>query len=297
LKIHAWTQRKDSMTMPTANIDPGRLTDQVRGMVQGGRLRAARPLLAALRKAMPSLAALDELEARLLLREGRASEALATLDRAVGDAPASVALRLCRVEARMQLDDLAGAADDAAQAVILAPGGAPAKAILGVVLIELNRLADAIACLAEAVAQDPANAAYRLGLAQAQERAGDAAAAGATLDDGIARAPGDCRLRVAAIMVAMRQQAFATAIALAEAARQAGVADACVFGLLGQALSQLGQADAARQAYGEALKLAPEKQSFRRLADKTDRLPPARSAPPLSVLAGLRPSVALAELG
>ena len=92
----------------------------------------------------------------------------------------------------------------------------------------------------------------------------------------------------------MREQAFTTAIMLAEDARRAGIADASVFGLLGQALSEIGDDDAARAAYGEALKLSPEDVSFRYLSESTDCSLPARPATPRS---GPRPSLALAEHG
>ena len=52
---------------------------------------------------------------------------------------------------------------------LLDPDDPAAKAVLGVVMLELRRPADAIACLGEAVSIDPINPGYRLGLAAAQE--------------------------------------------------------------------------------------------------------------------------------
>lgn len=136
-----------------------------------------------------------------------------------------------------------------------------------------------MACLREAVAEAPARAAYRRALAAAQEQAGDADAAMATLAEGIRLAAGDVQLRTAAIMVAMRQRAFAAAADLAEAARRDGVADACVFGLRGHALSSIGRHAEAGEAYAEALKLAPEDPYVRHLVAAAGMLPQAARAP------------------
>jgi len=251
---------------PSSTVaDPARLTDRVREMIQQGRVRAARPLLAALRKVAAASAELDELEGLLLLREGRVTDALAVLDAAIGGAPDGVGLRICRAEARMQAGELAAAAADAAEAVILTPRAAQPKALLGVILIELGRPADAVACLAEAVAADPRHPAYRQGLAEAQQRTGDVASAALTLREGIRLAPGTVALRIAAIVQAMRQRDFEAAAAIADAARRDGIADARVFGLLGQSLSGLGRPREALDAFAEALKLAPEDACLRQL--------------------------------
>jgi predicted TPR repeat methyltransferase len=248
-------------------------------MIQHGRVLAARPLLAALRKVTAPCAELDELTGLLLLREGRVADALAELDAAIDKIPDAAGLRLCRAEARMQINDFAAAAADAAEAVILSPRTSQAKALLGVILIEMGRPIDAIACLAEAVAADPRRPAYRQGLAQAQERAGDPAAAAITLQEGMRLAPGSDALRTAAIMQAMRRRDFAAAAAIAEAARRDGVADACVFGLLGHALSSLGRHEEALDAYADALKLAPEDPYVRHLVRAGGVLPGADRAP------------------
>jgi predicted TPR repeat methyltransferase len=267
------------MPAQTASIDPALLTSRVRDLIRGGRVTAARPLLAALRKMAPASLALAEFEAQLLLREGRIDDAVAILDQAIISAPDIPTLRLCRAEARMSSNNITGAAADAAEAVCLAPGNPQAKAILGIVLIDMNRVDDALICLREAVGQDPSCPAYRQGLAQAQERAGDAGEAASTLQIGITHAPQHVGLRIAAIMVAMRQRDFSGAIALAEAARLDGCADACVFGLLGHALSNLSRHAEAADAYAEALKLAPEDSYVRHLVRTAGKLPHGPRAP------------------
>lgn len=264
--------------MTTALADPDVLTRRVREMVGAGRLLAARPLLAALRSMGVAAAETAEIEGRLLLREGRLADALAVLDAALAQGPAAP-LHLCRAEARLQADDAAGAAADAAEALILDRTDPQAKAVLGVALIELGRPDEALPCLRAAIAMLPERVAYHQALAAAQERCGDPDAAAATLAAAIVRAPGQVRLRTAAVMVAMRQKDFAAAAALAECARRDGVADAAIFGLRGHALSSLGRHADAADAYAEALKLAPEDLYVRHLVAAAGVLPQALRAP------------------
>jgi predicted TPR repeat methyltransferase len=264
--------------MPSALAEPDVLTRRVREMVGAGRLLAARPLLAALRSMGVAAAETAEIEGRLLLREGRLADALAVLDAALANGPAA-ALHLSRAEARMQADDAAGAAADAAEAVILARTDPQAKAVLGVALIELGRPDEAMPCLRAAIAARPDRPGYRQALAAAQERCGRPDEAAATLAEAARHAPALPALRTAAIMLALRRRDFAAAAALAEAARRDGAADACVFGLRGHALSSLGRHREAADAYAEALKLAPEDPYVRHLVAASGVLPQAPRAP------------------
>lgn len=234
-------------------------------MIRAGRIHAARAMLNALVRMDAPPPDLAEIEGSLLLREGRPAEALPILTSAIAATPDRPALYLCRADARIQMNDAAGAASDAADAVVLDRTSHAAKAMLGVALIELGRHADATGCLHEAVRQQPRSAAYRQGLAAAQERGGDSVAAGVTIAAGLLELPESLPLHIAGIMVAMRRRDFTAAAGLAEAARLAGVADACVFGLRGHALSSLGRSDEALAAYAEALKLAPEDRYVRHL--------------------------------
>ena len=266
--------------MPSpAQPDPAMLGRRIRDMIAAGRVHAARPLLGALRRMSPPSTELCDMEARLLLREGRIPEALAELDAGLAVDANSVALRIGRADARMQAHDVLGAAADAAEAVILAPGNAQAKAVLGVVLLEMNRPEDAIPCLRDAVAADPRSTSCVRALGVAMERIGDIQGASAVLAQGIARHPGDVGLRTASIMVAMRQRDFGRAAELAEVARRDGLADASVFGLRGHALSSLGRHEEANAAYAEALKLAPEDPYVRHLVVAAGMLPQATRAP------------------
>ena len=255
------------------------LLARARTLIASGRPDAARPLLGAVRRLGEDEGDVDALEAQLLMQGGRLAEALALLDAAIGRAPGAAAMRLLRAHARLLADDPKGAAEDAAEAVLSEPGNATAKAALGIALADFGCLDDAIACLAEAMRAEPANSGFRLALARAQELAGDTRAARATLDDGIARAPHSLALRNAAVRLAVGLGDFPLAVALAEAARRAGVLDAVLFGLLGHALSSLGRHADAGEAYAEALKLAPEDAYVRHMVAASGLLPAAAQAP------------------
>ena len=259
--------------------DPAQLSRRVQEMIAAGRVHAARPLMAALRRLVPPSPQLHDMEARLLMREGRIPEALAELDAGLALDGAAVELLINRADARMQAHDVLGAAADASDAVILAPGHWRAKAVLGVVLLEMNRPEDAVPCLREAVAAEPRHAACVRAYATALERCGDAAAAAQALADGIRAVPADPSLRTAAIMVAMRARDFTGAADLAELARRDGVADAQVFGLRGHALSSLGRHEEATASYAEALKLAPEDPYVRHLVAAAGLRPQSTRAP------------------
>jgi predicted TPR repeat methyltransferase len=261
----------------TANTDA--LTARISVLIQAGRYAAARPLLAAVRRLAPPSPKLAELAAHLALRDGHLELALQELDAAVVRNPEYASLRKCRSAVRMQMDDREGAAEDAAEAVILDRDDPAAKAVLGVVMLELKRPADAIACLGEAVSSDPINPDYRSGLAAAQEANGDVDAALTTLEAGIAATPGRVELRNAAILLSVRRRDFTFACQLAEDARAAGVADACSFGLMGHALSSLGRHAEASDAYAEALKLGPNDPYVRHLVASSGNLPSTARAP------------------
>ncbi|HME28129.1 MAG TPA: methyltransferase domain-containing protein [Acetobacteraceae bacterium] len=262
-----------------ATADATALTARIAVLIDANRPVAARHLLSAVRRLVPPSAALAELAARVAVGEGRLDQALAELDAAVTQDPEHASLRKCRAELRLQTGDTVGALADAAEAVILDRTDPAAKALLGVLLLEHHRAGDAIACLGEAVAADAANPAYRQGLAAAQEASGDTDAALATLSAGIAAAPWRVDLRNAAILVTVRRRDFTAACQLAEAARVAGVADACSFGLMGHALSSLGRHTDAADAYAEALKLGPDDPYVRHLVAASGILPSAPRAP------------------
>jgi len=266
------------MDLFDTTADPETLTRRADELLGAQRPGAARALLAAAQRLAPRAPRMASLAARLEMREGRPAASLAALGQAIAVAPRAD-LFMLRADARRQLGDFAGAVADAAEAVIHDRGDPAAKALLGVLMLELGRPEDAVRCLAEAVDAAPANPAFRQGLADALAAAGQPDAAAATYAAGIAAAPGSLDLRNAAIMLAVRQRDFADAVALAEAACEVGIADACTFGLKGHALAGLGRHAEAADAYADALKLGPDDPTVRRMLVAADIHPDATRAP------------------
>ena len=262
-----------------ASPDSAALTRRVAELIAAGRTNAARPMLAALRRLEPPSARLFELAARLAMRENRLDAALAELDAGLAENPSEATLYRRRAQLRHRLGDLAGAARDAAEAVVLDPVDPAGKGILGALLTELGRPAEAVRCLQEAVAASPADPAFCRALAAAQAMAGDPDAAAAALAAGIAAAPGSAELRHAVVLLAVRRRQFEDAVALAEAARREGIADACLFALKAHALAKLGRGDEASEAIAEALKLGPDDPYVRHLGAVSASLPrPGRAS-------------------
>ena len=262
-----------------AAADAETLTNRAAQLVAAGRTGAARSLLAAARRLAPGSIGVADLGARLALRLKAPDEAALEIDQAIEAAPEHPGLRKRRAELRRQAGDIEGAARDAAEAVVLDRSDPVAKALLGVLLLELGRTADAVACLAEASNAEPGNPGFAAGLAAAQEVADDPDAALATLLRCVDVAPGRIDPRNAAMLLCMRRRDFRQAVRLAEDARRTGIADACAFGLLGHALSSLGQHVEAADAYAEALKLDPNDSYVRHLVGAAGMMPGATRAP------------------
>jgi predicted TPR repeat methyltransferase len=260
------------MPEPQETVDVTALTARIARLIDAGRIGAAKPLLLAARRIAPS-PLLPLLAAKLAMREGRLDVARSELDTAIADTPDHAELRKCRAEFRQQIGDKAGAVADAAEAVVLDRHDPSSKALLGVLLLELGRATDAVPCLAEAVAANPAHPAYWEGLAAAQQAAGDADGATGTLIAGIAAVPDNVALRNAAILLAVSRRDFSTAVQLADEACSDGVADACLLGLKGHALSSLGRHAEAAEAYAEALKLGPDDAYVRHMVAAAGKLP------------------------
>ena len=263
--------------MTTAQAET--LLDRASALLHAGRIGAARPVLAAARQALPPQPRLTALSALLDMRDGKLAAAREVLERDVSTWPQDIGLRKLRAELRMHMADMVGALHDAADCVLQAPQDASAKALLGVLLLETGQAADAVTCLLEAVAAAPDNPSFHQALAAAQEAMGEADQAAATLRAGIVAAPGHAALRHAAMLLAMRQGDFTQVVAVAEDARQRGLADACSFGLQGHALSSLGQHEEAAEAYREALKLGPDDPYVRHLVAASGMIAGAARAP------------------
>lgn len=267
------------MTMLLASADPQTLAAKVTDLIAAGRPQAARPLLAALHRLGAEDDSLAALDARLAQLEGRLDDAAADISRAITFAPENPALRKHRAEIRMQLNNPIGAADDAAEAVILDRADADAKTLLGITLIDINRYDDAIICLDESLAARPGHPASAIALAQAHERLGHTPAALAVLEQAITDNPAHPGLRNARLLALLRQGDCAAAITAATQALDAGAADATSLGLRGHALSSLGWHEDAALSYRAALKLSPEDPYVRYLVAASGALPSAPRAP------------------
>ncbi len=267
------------MTTDPIDTTLTRLTEQANRFALAGRFSAARAMLAAIRKQHDTSSAVDEIDARVCIGEGRLDEAWIALDRAISATPGVAQFHLLRADVRARLNDLTGAARDASEAVFLRPDDPNAKAMLGLVLLEIGLIEDALACLHESVRGAPRSAAPWRGLAEAMRRAGDTTGAAAALDAAIVNIPDNSGLRTAAITLALGERNFQRARELGAAAQAEGVADACIFGLYGHALSHLGQHAAAGDIYQEALKLAPEDVYVRHLVSAAGLLPDSTRAP------------------
>ena len=125
---------KDCTPPPTLES----LTARAAQLVAAGRVGAARPLLAAAKRLSPGSAGLADLSARLALRANDARAASARTGRGRRSRPEHPGLRKRRAELRRQAGDIEGAARDAAEAVVLDRTDPAAKALLGVLLLELG---------------------------------------------------------------------------------------------------------------------------------------------------------------
>ena len=267
------------MNLASDLATPEVLKRRASDLLAAGRPGAARPLIAAIRRMAPPSADLAHLAARLCMCEGRLGDAAAELDGAIASEPGVADLHKLRAELRLRCEDLPGAAADAAEAVVLDAADPRAKALLGVVLLQGGQATDATTCLAEAVRAEPANPAFVQGLAAAWEGRGDLGAACAVLAEGIEACPGVVPLRNNLMLLRLRQGECESALAEAEAARRAGVADACTWGLAGHASSTMGRNEEAAESYREALKLAPDDPYVRHLVAASGAVPSALRAP------------------
>ena len=247
--------------------DPALLIRRACELLDAGRLGAVRPMVAALERLDAAPEELALLQARLAVQEGRLEDACSTLDAALERLPDDASLRKARADVRSRLQLMTGAAQDAAEAVILDPRDPQAKAQLGAILLGLGRAADARACLAEAVAARPLNPAYRESLAAAEDADGDPDAALATLHAGITMMPRAASLRRAAVRLWLHLGNAEAAAAVAGAARREGVIDSGLLALTGQALMLLDLTEPAMEAFAEAAKLDPDDPMLRRVAE------------------------------
>lgn len=253
--------------------------DQAESLITTGRTKVARPILAAVRELAPPQPRLTSLFARLEMKEGNLSTALNLLDRDISAWPKSGGLQKLRAELKLQMNDLQGALRDAADCVLQDKEDPAAKALLGMLLLESGQASDAILCLGEAFQDCPNHPGIAQALSAALEASGEVEAAYTVLQSCLAATPGSTALHSAAIMLSVRNRDFLAVIDIAQKACRHGAADACVFGLLGHALSSLGRHEEAADAYQEALKLGPDDPYVRHLVAASGSVASAARAP------------------
>ena len=97
------------------------LIEHVNAFLRAGNTGPAEPLLAALRRLAPRDPVISELTARFAIQRGDLAAASQVLEFALIDHPDSALLLRCRADLRHRQGELAAAAADAAQAVLLEP--------------------------------------------------------------------------------------------------------------------------------------------------------------------------------
>jgi tetratricopeptide (TPR) repeat protein len=194
-----------------------------------------------------------------LVRRGRASEAIALLERAVTEAPDRADARLNLALALQQAGQPARALEELRAVVTLAPRSATAQAGLAAALHQQGQLREAIPHYEEAIRLQPDSIEAMSNLALAQAQAGDAPAALAQFERALAIAPSNLPLRMNYCGL---QQETGRAAEAVDCLRKA-VADAkqpqdtlAAEYALAQALLNIGQIDAAIGSLQRALAAA-----------------------------------------
>ena len=212
------------------------------------------------------------------MREGRLEAAAEELNAAIAETPADSRLRKSRAELRIQLDELTGAAEDAAEAVILEREDPVAKALLGTVLIGLGRSEEAVICLREAIAGAPTNPFFHQACGgtrrdrRYRSRRRDAGLRHRGLS-GQRRACGTPRFcTVCGGRISRRPRPRGTGRGSTAWRMRACWPE-------GHSLSSLGRHEEAADAYADALKLGPDDPYVRHLVAASGALPGGERAP------------------
>jgi protein O-GlcNAc transferase len=202
----------------------------------------------------PADSATRRLLAALLLEQGRAAEALKALDGPSDNAD----LAFLRGHAHAALENARQAASAFAAAAAARPGWPQAWAAEGLMRHRLGELANAQASYAKALALQQDDADTREKLAAVLDDAGDAAAAQALLEEGLARTPDAARLWLGLGLSLLREgRNPAAAAEKFAAARKLAPDDAELAYNHALALAKSGDAAGAEAAYRDAIARAP----------------------------------------
>lgn len=245
----------------TPLIDPDAVAGRIGKLLYERRPGAVKPLLAALEKLAPDHRELALLRAAYYCQMQDFPQALRVLEEALARQPENPALHLRRAEILFGRGDYAGAAGNAAEAVVRAPHLTRAKSALGLALLGLWRFDLALPCLEESFAADPAGVDVALAFAAlSPENAVD------VLTRAVGASPHVAVLRSALIRRFLCADDLSQALHHIGQARADGVADAEIWCL--QAFAQMQEAswDEAGISAARARSLAPSSRWAARLA-------------------------------
>jgi predicted O-linked N-acetylglucosamine transferase (SPINDLY family) len=227
-------------------------------LLASGHAAEAETAVRALRTRHPEDAELARLHGVALLLIGRATDAVAVLERGARLAPGSVEMRCNLASARLALGDAAGAIAAVEQALTLAPGYAPALNLLGNARHAAGDPGGARAAYRAALTATPQATGIAINLAAIELELGAAADAEARARSALAApdAPVDGWLLLGHVLAAQGRHADAEA-AYAEGARRAPQDTRFAY-QTGLMRDEQGHYEAAATAYATALALNPD---------------------------------------
>ncbi|WP_165982391.1 tetratricopeptide repeat protein [Dankookia rubra] len=248
------------MTAPLVD----RLANQAHALLRDGRAEEALPMLDRLgRLGAPASAAL---RAEAMLQLLRLEEAETAADAALAGTTDDARLHRLRARIRLARGHHAGAAEDAATAVMAAPGDTAGRLLLATALLEEGRHDEAIWFLGEAWRADPGNAALQARLGQAFMRAGRHEAAAELLAHCEQQAPSTPGIAALRAQAALLADDAPEAERLARAALARGIVEGAVHSVLAHALVSQGRLAEAGPHFAAAARLSPASHYLAHLA-------------------------------
>jgi tetratricopeptide (TPR) repeat protein len=208
-------------------IDPDLVAARIQALLRERRPGAAKSLLAALAKLAPEHPEFALLRSAYFCQLPDFPEALSVLSSAIDSNPKQASLWLRRSDILYAQQDYANAAQDAAEAILLAPTLLGAKSRLGLALLKLGKYHDALSCLEESFTAEPACVEVALAIASFYPEK-----AATTLSRAIAAAPTAVALRNALTRHYFAADNLQRAMHEARQTCSDGIADAEAFCLL-----------------------------------------------------------------
>ncbi|MFC7476910.1 tetratricopeptide repeat protein [Dankookia sp. GCM10030260] len=237
-----------------------RLAAQARALLRDGRAEEALPMLDRLGAAQAPL------RAEAMLQLHRLPEAEAAADLALAEATEDAPLRRLRARIRLARGHHAAAAEDAAAAVMAAPGDTAGRLLLAAALLEEGRHDEAIWFLGEAWRADPGNPLLQARLGQAFMRAGRHEAAAEMLAHCEQQAPWTPGIAALRAQAALLADDAPEAERLARAAIARGLVEGALHSVLAHALVSQDRLAEAGPHFAAAARLAPDSAYLAHLA-------------------------------